>query len=138
MTGELGGISVECVSQVKRFMKGRMKLDVRDCLDCRHFVESLASLLTHRSLILKQINQADCGQDPAGREVVTIAEAAQLCMVSVTTVYRWMQGGRLEWLCDASGYRRIYKDTLIRSREEVGKSCVGGDDQRGCGSEEGF
>ena len=69
MPDELAGINVECVSQVKRFMKGQMKLDetiyyalhVRDCLDCRHFIESLANLLTRRSLILRQIG--DCGQE---------------------------------------------------------------------------
>jgi hypothetical protein len=71
LTGELGGISAECVSQVKRFLKGQMKLDetiyyvlhVKDCLDCRHFIESLASLLTRRSMILREMNQGDCGQE---------------------------------------------------------------------------
>jgi excisionase family DNA binding protein len=71
-----------------------------------------------------------CGQDPAGRELVTIAEAAQLCRVSKAAIYRWMHRGRVEWIYNAGGYRRIYRDTLIRKPEEVEKSCAGGEDQK--------
>ena len=55
----------------------------------------------------------NCGADPGGRRLVTLREATQFCNVSVNAVYRWMEQELIEWVYNAGGKRRIYKDTLI-------------------------
>ncbi len=55
----------------------------------------------------------NCGADPGGRRLVTLREATQYCNVSVNAVYRWMEQGLIEWVYNAGGKRRIYKDSLI-------------------------
>ncbi len=55
----------------------------------------------------------NCGADPGGRRLVTLREATQYCSVSVNAVYRWMEQGLIEWVYNAGGKRRIYKDSLI-------------------------
>ena len=56
----------------------------------------------------------NCGRDPEGRKVLTVAEAAKYCGVSRATIYRWMSKNRVVWLITATGRRRIYRDSLIR------------------------
>lgn len=60
----------------------------------------------------------NCGSDPCGRQLVTITEAAQYCKVSINAVYRWMERGLIEWVYNAGGKRRIYKDSLTRNPED--------------------
>ncbi len=47
-----------------------------------------------------------------------LREAAQYCNVSVNAVYRWMEQGLIEWVYNAGGKRRIYKDSLIRRQQD--------------------
>ncbi len=60
----------------------------------------------------------NCGADAGGRRLVTLREAAQYCNVSVNAVYRWMEQGLTEWVYNAGGKRRIYKDSLIRRQQD--------------------
>ncbi len=48
---------------------------------------------------------------------MTLREPAQYCNVSVNAVYRWMDQGLIEWVYNAGGKRRIYKDSLIRRQK---------------------
>ncbi len=59
----------------------------------------------------------NCGADPGGRRLVTLSEATRYCNVSVNAVYRWMEEGLIEWVYNAGGKRRIYKDSLIRRQK---------------------
>ena len=61
----------------------------------------------------------NCSSDPGGRQLVTVTEAARYCKVSVNAVYRWMERGLIEWVYNAGGKRRIYKDSLTRTPEEA-------------------
>ena len=50
--------------------------------------------------------------------MVTVGETARYCRVSVNAVYRWMELGLIEWVYNAGGKRRIYKDSLVRPPQE--------------------
>ncbi len=50
----------------------------------------------------------------AEREIVTVAEACEICRVSRRTIYMWLQAGKIESIRTAGGQRRIYVDTLFR------------------------
>lgn len=69
----------------------------------------------------------NCGTDPGGRQLVTVREAAEFCGVSINAVYRWMEQGLVEWIYNAGGRRRIYKDTLVR---DPGDEPVGSEKSR--------
>jgi excisionase family DNA binding protein len=56
----------------------------------------------------------NCGRDPRGRKLLTVPEAAEICGVASTTVYRWMDEYRVQWILTAGGRRRIDRDSLIR------------------------
>lgn len=58
------------------------------------------------------------------RELVTILEAAKSCGVSVNAVYMWMDKRRTEWLYNAGGKRRIYRDSLPRRKDDTVSSPV--------------
>jgi excisionase family DNA binding protein len=66
----------------------------------------------------------NCGRDPEGRKVLTVAEAAKYCGVSRASIYRWMSQNRVLWLITAAGRRRIYRDSLIRRPERVQKKRI--------------
>ena len=78
----------------------------------------------------------NCGSDAGGRQLVTILETAEYCKVSVNAVYRWMEQGLIEWVYNAGGKRRIYKDSLIRcpqnddaARESDGREAARGEEE---------
>lgn len=51
------------------------------------------------------------------RRAVKIQEACELANVTRRTLYNWMAAGKVEWVRTAGGSRRIYVDTLFRTRE---------------------
>lgn len=57
----------------------------------------------------------NCGVNPAGRQLLTIAEAAAYCGVSTHTIYRWMDDDKIEWVLTAGNKRRIFQDSLCAS-----------------------
>src|SRR5688572_19955030 len=59
----------------------------------------------------------NCQADFHGRQLITIREAARYCKVSVNSIYRWMENELIEWIYNAGGKRRIYRDSLIRKPE---------------------
>ena len=80
----------------------------------------------------------NCGRDPEGRKVLTVAEAAEYCGVSRATIYRWMSQNRVLWLITATGRRRIYRDSLIRRpwgdpRKRMALVVIGGSRRSGSG-----
>lgn len=52
-----------------------------------------------------------------GRKAGTVNEARELADVSRRTIYNWMDSGKVEWFCTASGRRRIYVDTLFKGKD---------------------
>lgn len=50
-----------------------------------------------------------------GRQMVTIAGAAELAQVSIRTIFNWLNRGRVEYVRTVGGSVRIYADSLFRS-----------------------
>jgi len=52
------------------------------------------------------------------RKLVNVAQACAIVAVSRRTLYYWMARDLVEWCRVASGHRRIYADSLLKTSED--------------------
>ena len=52
-----------------------------------------------------------------GRELLTLSQTAERAGVSLRTVYKWLNEGRLEYVRNPGGAVRIYADCLYNTAD---------------------
>ncbi len=68
--------------------------------------------MSNKSNKVKRI-EISCCWNCSNRRLLTIKQAADLCNVSLNTLYVWMKQGIVEWVYNAGGKPRIYWDSLV-------------------------